>query len=99
MVGPKTIGYGQGDKFGRTPVSILILNTLKGLTRDYEPGQKKLLEGNGLDILIKSLQSPVEKLQIKSCFLCSSICNNASIKSSLNLSYMIFFIFPHKLII
>lgn len=51
-----------------------------GISRDYEEGQQKLIEGNGLDILIKSLRSSVEKLQIKTCFLCSSICNNPAIK-------------------
>ena len=51
-----------------------------GLSRDYEEAQQKLVDGNGLDILIKSLRSNVEKLQIKSCFLCSSICNNPLIK-------------------
>jgi hsp70-interacting protein len=64
-------------------VKIKALFAISCLTRDYEPGQQKLLEGNSLDILIRSLKSPVEKLQIKCCFLCSSICNNKLIKDEL----------------
>lgn len=52
-----------------------------GLMRDYEPGQQKLIEGNAIEILIRSLNVPVEKLQIKCCFFFSSICNNPAIKS------------------
>jgi hypothetical protein len=56
---------------------------LSGISRDYLPAQKKLIEENGLDIIIQSLKSPLEKLQIKSCFFCSSICTNPEIKSIL----------------
>lgn len=64
-------------------VKIKAMFAISCLTRDYEPGQQKLLEGNALDILIKAIRSPVEKLQIKTCFLCSSICNNSTIKTHL----------------
>lgn len=65
-------------------VKIKAMFGISGLTRDYEPGQQKLLElPVALDILIRSLNTPVEKLQTKICFLCSSICNNPKIKVEL----------------
>lgn len=33
------------------------------------------MEGNAIDILMKALKSPVEKLQLKCCFLFSSLCS------------------------
>ena len=52
-----------------------------GLTRDYLPGQDVLIALRGLDILIEALaNTSTEKLQIKICFFCSSICNNPKIK-------------------
>lgn len=55
----------------------------KGMCRDYEPGQDKLVEGNGIDILIRALSFKIEKLQIKCCFFFSSICANKKIKTLL----------------
>jgi len=66
-------------------VKIKALYAVSCLTRDYEPGQEKLLEIPGsIDILIAAIRSPIEKLQIKCCFLCSSICNNKQIKTELS---------------
>lgn len=64
-------------------VKIKAMFAISCLTRDYEPGQKRLLEGNAFDILVKSMNSPVEKLRIKACFLFSSISNNKEIKEQL----------------
>ena len=71
------------DKDPNDEVKVKALYAVSCLTREYEPGLQKLMEGNSLDVLIKSVNSPVEKLQIKCCFLCSSICNNLEIKSKL----------------
>lgn len=55
-----------------------------GLCRDYTPGQEKLMEGNGIDILMRALKSPVEKLQLKCCFLFAAICgSNSRLKDQL----------------
>lgn len=56
------------------------LTHFSGIARDYTPAQKNLIDVNGLDIIIKSLQTPVEKLQTKACFFCSSICCNPDVK-------------------
>jgi len=77
------------DKDTSDEVRIKALFAVSCLSRDYEEGQEKLLEGNGLDILIKALRSSVEKLQIKTCFLCSSICNNPAIKTQLTNKHLI----------
>jgi hsp70-interacting protein len=69
------------DKDTNDDVKVKALYAVSCLAREYEPGQLKLAEGNGLDIIIKSFGSPIEKLQIKCCFLCSSICTNSEIKS------------------
>jgi hsp70-interacting protein len=70
-------------------VKIKALYAISCLTRDFEEGQKLLLTGNGLEILVKALRSPIEKLQIKCCFLCSSICNNQLIKNKLTQIHLI----------
>ena len=62
------------------PIKNYLLIYLKGIARDYLPAQKQLIEENGLDVIIQSLKTPLEKLQIKACFFCSSICNNPEIK-------------------
>lgn len=77
------------DKDSSDEVRIKALFAISCLVRDFEEGQQKLIEGNGLDILIKALRSTVEKLQIKTCFLCSSICNNSTIKSQLTSKHLI----------
>lgn len=61
-------------------VKIKALFAISCIARDYKPAQKNLIDVNGLDIIIKSLQTPVEKLQTKACFFCSSICSNPDIK-------------------
>lgn len=71
------------DKDASDEVKIKAMFAISCMTRDFELGHRKLLEGNGLDVIIKALGSPVEKLQIKCCFLCSSICNNKNIKNAL----------------
>lgn len=54
------------------------------MCRDYTPGQEKLMEGNGIDILMRALKSPVEKLQLKCCFLFAAICgSNSRLKDQL----------------
>lgn len=77
------------DKDVCDEVKIKALYAISCLTREYEPGQKKLMEGNCLDILIKSVKTNIEKLQIKCCFLCSSICNNSEIKKQLTNKKMV----------
>lgn len=64
-------------------VKIKALYAISCIARDYLPAQKQLIEENGLDVIIQSLKTPLEKLQIKACFFCSSICNNPEIKSRL----------------
>lgn len=64
-------------------VKVKALFAISCIARDYLPSQKKLIELNGLDIVIQSLQTPLEKLQIKSSFFCSSICSNPEIKTIL----------------
>ena len=65
-------------------VKIKAMFAISCMSRDFEPGQQKLLEGNAFDILVKAIRSPIEKLQIKCCFLFSSICNNKDIKGKLS---------------
>lgn len=72
------------DKDPNDETKIKALYAISCLTREYEPGQLKLLEGNCVDVLIRALKSNVEKLQIKCCFLCSSVCNNVEVKSKLD---------------
>ena len=68
------------DKEAADNVKIKAMFAISCMARDFEPAQQKLLEGNAFDILVKAIKSPIEKLQIKCCFLFSSICNNKAIK-------------------
>lgn len=71
----------ENDK--ENDVKIKALFAISCISRDYPPAQKNLIEINGLDIVIESLKTPLEKLQIKCCFFCSSICSNPEIKTIL----------------
>lgn len=61
-------------------VKIKALFAISCIVRDYVPSQKSILDINGLDLVMKSLQLPIEKLQIKTCFFLSSICSNPEVK-------------------
>lgn len=42
--------------------------------RDNPKSIEPFLENNGLAVLLKATQSPIERLQTKSCFLLSVLC-------------------------
>lgn len=46
-----------------------------GIARGHPESLKYMDTNDGYSVLLRALQSPVEKLQIKSAFLLSSLCN------------------------
>jgi hypothetical protein len=52
------------------------------MVREYFDGQEKLLDLKGVDVLVKVIELPIEKLQNKCCFLMASICSNLEIKGN-----------------
>jgi len=68
-------------------VKIKALYAVSCLTRDFEPGQQRLLTfgGRPLDTLIRAglVSAPNTKIKIKFCFLIASICQNRQIKQKL----------------
>lgn len=46
-----------------------------GMARGHQETLKHVEKFDGYSVLIRALQSPVEKLQIKSAFLLSALCN------------------------
>ena len=44
-----------------------------GLTRDVEAAQKVFTENDGFSVLMRAMQTDVEKLKIKSAFMLSSM--------------------------
>jgi len=45
-----------------------------GLTRESADAQLEFVEADGFSVLLRAMMSPVEKLQIKSTFLMSALC-------------------------
>jgi len=70
-------------------VKIKALFAISCIVRDYAPSQKNILDINGLDIVMDSLKSPIEKLQIKTCFFLSSICSNPEVKAQLTKKHLL----------
>ena len=56
---------------------------LKGILREFNDGQDDFLKNKGCELLVRTVDAPIEKLIIKSCFLITSICSNLTIKSKL----------------
>lgn len=54
-----------------------------GIIRDFPEGQEEFLKNKGYETLTRVVQVPIEKLQIKACFLIASVCKNDKIKSEL----------------
>lgn len=48
---------------------------LLGIVRGHAIGLRYMEINDGYSVLMRAIQSPVEKLQIKSAFLLSSLCN------------------------
>ena len=54
---------------------ILLFAFILGLIRDNEEGLKEFSDRDGYSVLLRALQSDLEKLNIKSAFLLSALCN------------------------
>jgi len=52
---------------------VIILNV--GIVRGHTTSLKYMAENDGYSVLLRAMQSTVEKLQIKSAFLLSSLCS------------------------
>ena len=64
-------------------VRIKALYAISCLIRDSVEAQNYFLINKGCQELMKTLERPIERLQIKACFLISSICKNNAIKSKI----------------
>lgn len=53
----------------------MFLFVLLGLIRDNDEGLKEFADKDGYSVLLRALQSGVQKLNIKSAFLLSSLCS------------------------
>lgn len=52
-----------------------------GITRDCADAQKAFANLDGFSSLLRALQSPIEKLRVKSSFMLTCLCNeNPSLK-------------------
>lgn len=56
-------------------ILVLTVNFFIGLIRDNDAGLKEFADKDGYSVLLRALQSDIEKLNIKSAFLLSSLCN------------------------
>lgn len=60
-------------------LSVILVMTVNlfsiGLIRDNDAGLKEFADKDGYSVLLRALQSDIEKLNIKSAFLLSSLCN------------------------
>ena len=55
-----------------------------GLTRDYLEGQDVFMKNDGLSVLLRAMQSDIEKLKIKAAFmLCSLLQSRPAVKGIL----------------
>ena len=51
---------------------LLHISLISGLTRDNEAAQKLFTENDGFSVLMRAMQTNIEKLKIKAAFLLSS---------------------------
>jgi hsp70-interacting protein len=45
-----------------------------GLIRESEPGLNEFVKHDGFSVLLRAMQTPVEKLQTKAAFMMSALC-------------------------
>jgi len=51
-----------------------VCNNVEGLTRESTEAQSEFVKHDGFSVLLRAMQSDIEKLQIKSAFLMSALC-------------------------
>jgi len=48
------------------------------LCRDLQEAQKEFVDNDGFSVLMRAMQSDVDKLKVKAAFMLSSICKDRS---------------------
>jgi hypothetical protein len=54
----------------------LTFSIIPGLTRENQNAQKVLADRDGFSVLMRAMQTDIEKLKIKAAFLLSSLCTD-----------------------
>ena len=57
---------------------IHIIGLFSGLTRDNSEAQKVFVGQDGFSILMRAMQTDIEKLKVKAAFMLSSLCVDRS---------------------